>query len=227
MDRNGSDENQGDEGCGMGWGPWIYLVEGGAGTRDGEAASGARPRHGRSRSWGGGSRPCPSTVRTASSCTLGHGRGEDPMRPLCPSVHPSWFPDDDGAGRRPRRRTEDQSGEHERDGEHEVASTRAFTRPVPCGIWDRSPAQLSSTGWPSVLWAVRGLKHINNKHDEIAFKNKKKAGRDVPQNPTHTRTQEKERQRRFRPLSNFTENNFAGPKKKKKRNNEDLTMEQQ
>jgi len=75
-----------------------YQVEGEAGRRRGGAASGAQPRRGRNRSWGGGSRPCPSTARTASSCTPARGREEGPTHPgsrLCPSPSspPAWLLD--------------------------------------------------------------------------------------------------------------------------------------
>ena len=73
-----------------------YQVEGEAGRRRVGAASGAQPRRGRNRSWGGGSRPCPSRARTASSCTPARGREEGPTHPgsrLCPSPSspPAWL----------------------------------------------------------------------------------------------------------------------------------------
>ena len=82
-----------------------YQVEGEAGRRRAGVASGAQPRRGRNRSWGGGSRPCPSTARTASSCTPARGREEGPTHPgsrLCPSPSypPAWLlnaADDDTA----------------------------------------------------------------------------------------------------------------------------------
>lgn len=67
-----------------------------AGRRREGAASGAQPRRGRTRSWGGGSRPCLSIKRTASSCTPGRGREEGPRHlgsHLCPSPSspPAWL----------------------------------------------------------------------------------------------------------------------------------------